>query len=291
MVRVTSPAALLLLTLGVAGCRGAASDPPDRPEVTVATLNLMNQAADWPARRARLAWELGPLAADVIAFQEVLDVEGAVRQTDWLRSLPGTCRFDPMIVYEGKAPFGLAVVSRLPIVGGSAVELPSTEDDPRLLQRVLLETPTGPLLVANTHLSAGKDAAALRHAQAEAIAAALPRGGPTVLVGDFNAPWGAPELDPLRERFRDAWTAAGRDPSIPTRDPTNPLVASSGAAAARIDLVLVEGFDANPRAARRFADRPDDAGTWPSDHAGVAVRLVLPDVQSQIVIESPPEWE
>lgn len=284
--------ALLGTTFAAVACHAPAPDTPvvaDRPTVTVATLNLMNQAADWPARRARLAWEVPSLRADVVAFQEVLDVEGAVRQTDWLRTLGGVLRFDPMIVYEGKAPFGLGLVSRLPIAVGHVHRLPSPDDDPRILQTVVLETPGGPLVVAHTHLSAGEEAAALRAEQVARILAALPRGGPTVLLGDFNVAWGSAELAPLRERFVDAWTAAGRDPSIPTWDPTNPLTAGSGRPAARIDLILVEGVDVAPGGAWRFADGPDEAGTWPSDHAGVAARLVLREPQSQRATDSPTE--
>lgn len=276
MVRLTVAAVLVLLAIGTAGCRSSPLDVAGAPTLTVATFNLMNQAADWPARRARLAWEFAQLDADVLAFQEVLDVEGGVRQTDWLESLPGTCVFDPMIVYEGKAPFGLAIVTRLPIHGHGSVRLPSPEDDPRILQRVVVESAAGPIMVANTHLSPRPEDAELRREQAAAILAALPVGGPTVLMGDFNAPWNSPEFDLLRERFEDVWSRAGREPSIPTWDPTNPLTAGSDRRAARIDLVLAEGIDVAPPTAWRFADAPDGDGTWPSDHAGVAARLVLP---------------
>ena len=72
-----------------------------------------------------------------------------------------------------------------------------------------------------------------RLAQSTRIAELL--GGsaePVVLVGDLNAPPGAPELEPLASRYWDAWERGGvaGDPGF-TYDAENPH--------ARIDYVLV----------------------------------------------------
>lgn len=258
---------------------GACRTPPARPAegLTVATFNLMNQAADWPTRRGVIAAALDRLDADVIAFQEVLDVEGAERQTDWLATLEGSLVFDAMIVYEQKAPFGLALLSRCPIVTRDSVPLPSPEDDPRILQRVTIRTDAGPVTFANTHLSYKVDQADLRRRQCEEIVEALPAGTPTVLLGDFNATWDAPELAPLRARFSDAWAAAGGDPAAPTWNPDNPLTGNSTRPASRIDLILTDALAISPTSAAAFCNEADDDGTWPSDHIGVAVTVAVED--------------
>jgi endonuclease/exonuclease/phosphatase family metal-dependent hydrolase len=72
--------------------------------------------------------------------------------------------------------------------------------------------PTGvPLPVVVTHLAAGASGAADR---AQQIGALLPwtagLGSARVLVGDFNASPGAPEMQPVFAAYRDAWAEALR---------------------------------------------------------------------------------
>ena len=142
----------------------------------------------------------------------------------------------------------------------------------------------------NSHLEAfgipGVDAEAVRVAQVgellaaqDAITAELGRL-PMVYVGDYNsdAPDAAAYSRLLAGVGQDAWTRSHRrapgntccfDPAL--TDPTDPLTS-------RIDLVLTTPDVRAPRATV-VGEEPADrtaSGLWPSDHAGVVARLVLP---------------
>lgn len=83
--------------------------------------------------------------------------------------------------------------------------------------------------------------------------------GPTLLVGDLNAPPDAPELGPLRDEFDDAWAAQGEGPGY-----TFPAEAPSK----RIDYVLT-----SPTVE---TDSVDVVDTVASDHRPVVAELSLP---------------
>ena len=115
---------------------------------------------------------------------------------------------------------------------------------------------------------------------AQAAVAAESGELPMVYVGDYNSD--APDA-PAYSRLlagvgQDAWTRSHPgDPGFTccfgatVSDPDNPLTE-------RIDLVLA-GLDVKAPRARVIGDRRCDmtpSGLWPSDHAGVVARLVLP---------------
>lgn len=142
----------------------------------------------------------------------------------------------------------------------------------------------------NSHLEAfgipGVDAEQLRVAQVEELLAAqaaiASQTGklPIVYVGDYNS--SAPQA-PAYARLStavgvDAWTRTHRrDPGktccfdATLRDPTNPLTT-------RIDLVL-HSREVKASRATLVGEELGDmtaSGLWPSDHAGVVARLVVP---------------
>jgi len=116
---------------------------------------------------------------------------------------------------EGR--FGLAVLSRWPIIGGRVFPLPSKKE-PRAFLFCLVETPWwGPLYFFTTHLGLDQTE---RHAQVATIirlTEGLP--GPVVLTGDFNARPEAAELAPLFARWQEVQAACGRqEPTFPTME-------------------------------------------------------------------------
>jgi endonuclease/exonuclease/phosphatase family metal-dependent hydrolase len=142
----------------------------------------------------------------------------------------------------------------------------------------------------NSHLEAfgrpGVDAEQLRVLQVgelldaqDALAAELGEL-PMVYVGDYNsrAPDAAAYTALLAGVGRDAWTRnhpwdAGETCCFDStlRDPDDPLTS-------RIDLVL-HSTDVKAPRARVVGDEVEDrtsSGLWPSDHAGVVARLVVP---------------
>jgi endonuclease/exonuclease/phosphatase family metal-dependent hydrolase len=192
---------------------------PDQPPIPVrlATFNIHHgvgedQRLDLP----RLAKVLAALDADVLCLQEVdryygdrsEDVDQALLLS---RALDMQLAWGPAIDEPGPPgrprQYGNALLSRLPILVSDVHPLPGA-GEPRSALRTMLELDGGTLWVTVTHLSTGP--AAERAAQAAALAALhTDTMGAGVLAGDFNARPDAAELDVLRERFTDAWEAAG----------------------------------------------------------------------------------
>lgn len=153
----------------------------------------------------------------------------------------------------GRRQFGQLVLSRVPVLQVFRHCLPWLAD-PAVpsMQRVALEAvlaaPFGPLRVITTHLEfysrrqreAQVEALRAIHAEgwrhahlgrsaadADPPFAVLPRGGATILCGDFNFPPGSPEYRRLQEAFaapeadtprlRDAWASVRpQEPHAPT---------------------------------------------------------------------------
>jgi endonuclease/exonuclease/phosphatase family metal-dependent hydrolase len=102
--------------------------------------------------------------------------------------------------------YGNALLSRLPILISDVHRLPGG-GEPRVALRTMVELDGAALWVTNTHLSTGDPDR--RRTQVAALAALHTEPMETgVIVGDLNATPDAPELDPLRRRFTDAWPLA-----------------------------------------------------------------------------------
>ena len=202
------------------GAFGTKPSPgPDQPPIPVrlVTFNTHHGVGeDTKHDLARLATVLAAADADVICLQEVDrhfgDRSEGVDQALLLsRALDMQLAWGPAI--DESRPdggpdreYGNAVLSRLPILVSDVHRLPGG-GEPRSALRTMLELDGGTLWVTATHLTTRS--APERAAQVAALAALHTErmeGG--VLVGDFNAPADAPELEVLRERFTDAWTSA-----------------------------------------------------------------------------------
>jgi endonuclease/exonuclease/phosphatase family metal-dependent hydrolase len=202
------------------GAHGVRPAPgPDQPPIPVrlVTFNTHHGVGE-DARHdlPRLAKLLHSVDADLICLQEVdryfgdrsEDVDQALLLS---RALDMQLAWGPAIdePRSGDRPprqYGNALLSKLPILISDVHGLPG-RGEPRSALRTLIELDGGTLWVTNTHLSTGKPEQ--RAGQVEALAAlhtAPMEAG--ILVGDFNARPDAPELDPLRERFTDAWDLA-----------------------------------------------------------------------------------
>jgi endonuclease/exonuclease/phosphatase family metal-dependent hydrolase len=123
--------------------------------------------------------------------------------------------------------YGIGLVSRFPVTRWLVTRLPSApvrspivvpgpqrrvlwlRDEPRVLLAAVLETPAGPLTVANTHLSfvPGWNGAQLR--RATKALRQLP--GPRILLGDLNLPGALP-------RWLTGWTPLATAPTYPAPD-------------------------------------------------------------------------
>lgn len=148
-----------------------------------------------------------------------------------------------------------------------------------------------PLTIANTHLEAGISPAlsGLRALQASQLMGALATTEPVVLMGDFNDNPGSPMYNVVASAgFTDVWRAMR--PSVdgltccfsPVLDDAN----ANDAFTQRIDYVFARGLaHRNGQLLGKIellgttpASRLQGPATmiWPSDHAGLAVDLLIP---------------
>jgi endonuclease/exonuclease/phosphatase family metal-dependent hydrolase len=196
---------------------------PDQPPIPVRLVTFNTHHGVGRDKRhdlARLAKVLAAADADVICLQEV-DRHFGERSEDVDQALLLSRALDMQLAWgpaidepgDGDRParqYGNAVLSRQPILVSDVHRLPGA-GEPRVAMRTMIELDGAALWVTNTHLSTGDPIR--RAAQVAAVAALHTEPMETgVIVGDLNAPPDAPELDPLRQRFTDAWRlAAARD--------------------------------------------------------------------------------
>ncbi|TQJ57688.1 poly(A) polymerase [Streptomyces sp. SLBN-115] len=248
-----------------------------RDRVRVLTWNTLwdrydSDRIDTALRRPLLLEALERADADVIALQEVeAGLLAMLLDAAWVRA-HYTVGADPY----GKDvdDCGLLLLSRLPVREAALHVL----GHHKAVTAVVVDTVSGPLTVAATHLTSdhSEDGPTRRGAELTRLAEGLAGvAGGLVLVGDFND--GGP--GPARTLgMRDAWTEAhGPHDHTPTFDPgVNPLAAVSSLSGrvSRLDRVLVRPGD-GPRVtgAALLGDAPTPSGLYVSDHYGVAADL------------------
>ncbi|WP_158839437.1 RNA repair domain-containing protein [Saccharothrix deserti] len=263
---------------------GPVGTPADT--VRVLTWNVLwdrydSDRIDTARRRPLLFGELAAADADVIALQEVEpDLLAALIAQPWVRA-GYTLDVDPVGPDVDRT--GLVVLSRLPVIEAGRFALGAH----KAVSAVVVETGSGPLVVAATHLTSDhtENGPSKRRAQLARVAEAFAGvEGDVVLVGDFNDGGRRPAA---ALGMRDAWLEA-RDDELPTFDPAaNPLAAVSSLSgrAARLDRVFVRGR-LRCVGAELVGTLPAD-GLFASDHYGVLAR-VEPVVPSADVLDSSP---
>ncbi|MEV7506927.1 poly(A) polymerase [Streptomyces sp. NPDC091201] len=221
-------------------------------------------------RRPLLLADLAAADADVIALQEVepqlltlLLAQPWVREGYTLGTDPG-CR--------DVAEYGLLVLSRLPVREAGLHAL----GPHKAVTAVTVDTATGPLVVAATHLTSdhAQDGAARREAELGGLAEGLGGVGAAVaLLGDFNDGRHGAAGPAVALGMRDAWCEArGASDATPTFDPVhNPLAAvgSLTGRASRLDRILLGATAARVTRAALRGDAPAEGGLFVSDHFGV----------------------
>lgn len=256
----------------------AVPPPPSAAPLRVLTWNTLwdrydSDRVDTAARRPMLLAALAESDADVVALQEVeRELLAMLLNEPWVRA-SYTIGSDP----DGRAvdDNGLLLLGRLPVREAGHHTLGSH----KAVVALTVETASGPVVVAGTHLSSdhSKDGPARRRNELAALAEGL--GGidaELILLGDFNDGSGGGEGPAAALGLRDAWSEVyGSEDRTPTFDPvTNPLaaVASLSGIPARLDRVLLRGSGVVAAAALR-GDTPDARGLYISDHYGVAATV------------------
>lgn len=285
-IRCAALALASVVAVGVAGTPAAAASAP--PVVArFANYNIHAGAgSDNVYDLDRTAAAIRALDADVIGLEEA-DVHWGDRSQwqDTVRELGQRLgmetgfapiySLDPVDADEPRREYGVAVLSRHPIVGlenhsitrlSTQVPDPVPEPAPGFLEATI-QLRGARTHVYVTHLDYRGDPSVreLQVADTKAILADDPAGANQVLLGDFNADGDAPELAPLWDVLQDAWAVAptrSGEPgqTYPAPDPTK-----------RIDFVTVSP-QITVRDAQTQSD-PDLIGA--SDHRAVAATVLL----------------
>ena len=224
-------AAAILLVAGSAGAacaiaacaprRAATTAPPLR--VLVYNIHAGTDAAQAPSLD-RIAGVIRDAGADLVLLQEVDSVvqrTGRVDEVAVLDSLTGLHGvFGRSLDFQGGG-YGIAVLSRWPIVADSVVRLPvfppqeraGGSHEPRSALWVEVAAPGGHLHVINTHLDAsGTDSARIQEiAEVLRLADDRRRAGDRVLLGgDLNSTPESETQHRVRDAgWEDAWTVCG----------------------------------------------------------------------------------
>jgi len=247
----------------------------------IVTINTGRNVGDYVPRIRLLARRLRDLAPDIVLAQEVFasedgrydtaaDIAGALGLA--LATAPARRKPRSVDGTSLMSTSGLAVFSRLPIVSGEAVPLPTSDaDGGRVVQIVRVRTGVRTLRLINLHLSflGGAEGDAMRTRQWQAVEDRLTEHNlPTLVAGDFNA---APTAPLMRMLMGDSRFDFG--PGIAASPSTSFGGLLPGAGAGE---VLDYVFSADPAIrilSRDVALREIDPAlaTAPSDHAAVVV--------------------
>jgi endonuclease/exonuclease/phosphatase family metal-dependent hydrolase len=198
----------------------AAAQAPSR--LVVLCYNIRHgMGMDGRIHLERTAAVIRSASPDVVALQEVdrrTERSGAaIDQAEELGRLTGLkAVFGRAIDYQG-GQYGIAVLSRLPVLGSAVHPLPGEE--PRALLEVRLKARSQEIVFFSTHLDATRPEDHRKAAGEQIVKIARTRGKtPAILAGDLNT---VPERATLPV-LTEAWTIAGGPQERPTVPVENP---------------------------------------------------------------------
>lgn len=186
----------------------AATAPQSTTAMTVVSYNIKHgRGNDNVVDLSRTAGVLRSLAPDLVGLQEVDDLvtrSGGVPEAAWLGQALGLHHaFGRFMDYQGGA-YGMAILSKFPIVSTQSVQLPEG-NEPRVALAVEVELPGQQrLMVVNVHFD-WVDDDRFRFAQAQTLTRFLDGLTlPYVLLGDFNDVPESRTLALFKARAREA---------------------------------------------------------------------------------------
>lgn len=240
------------LALAAAALWGVACGEPRRASPSDLQLRVLvyNIHAGTDAAGAeslqRVAALIREYRADLVLLQEVdrgTARSGGVDQLGELARRTGLHGvFRRTLPFQG-GEYGLALLSRWPVLRDTMVPLPVTPPqaraggayEPRGVLHATVQSPWGTLHALNTHLDPSSDDYRLQEVETVIrLGEGLPAPGTHILLGgDFNAPPDSPVVARLTAgRWRDAWPECGTGPAF-TYPAATPVK--------RIDYLFVTG--------------------------------------------------
>jgi endonuclease/exonuclease/phosphatase family metal-dependent hydrolase len=242
----------------------------------VATLNILNLADRWPERQGLIYADMAALQPDLLGLQEVV----YVLQQDRLIGAAGEGRYHEHRAWAGRPEYGNSLLVREGLALTDATRLDLGLG--RSALRGVVALPSGSsVLIAVTHLHHVPADEAERDEQTRQLLAWLDHAPATdaqVAVGDFNAEPDEPTYARmLAGGFRSAFVEAhGQEPAVTWPSGLQAPAMDTDGDPGCLDYVWVRG-DVRVEAARLVFDRPapEDPTLYPSDHLGVAARLLI----------------
>jgi endonuclease/exonuclease/phosphatase family metal-dependent hydrolase len=267
--------AAILLTVFLTACASRVAPPNSPATLRVLVYNIhAGKTAAGVDNLAGIADLVRTTGADVVLLQEVdrgTRRSGNVDQPAVLAASTGYhAAFGSALDYDG-GKYGIAILSRWPIVAETLIHLPVNPPqqraggsyEPRGALRAILATPYGRLMALNTHLDASRDDK-WRLQEIHVLAGlALDAGRAERLLvvgGDLNStPESLVQKVMQRNGFRDSWSECGSGEGLTYPD---------DAPVKRIDYLYLTGE------MRCSAARVIETGV--SDHRPLLVELSLP---------------
>ena len=188
------------------------------------------QGMDRKTDLGRIAKRISDGKADLVALQEVDKVcsrSGKVDQAAELGKLTGLTPVFGKAMDFGGGEYGLAVLSRLPVVSHRVHRLPG-EGEPRIALQVTVRDGDRTLSIVSVHLDHQDEGR--RAAQAKFLASSLEEEANVILCGDFNDVPGSVAL----AAFGDSWKTARKQAPGFTYSSRQPVK--------EIDHALVKGL-------------------------------------------------
>jgi tyrosyl-DNA phosphodiesterase 2 len=244
-----------------------------RNELTVATFNIWFDEYHAEQRYLTIADLLGERRPDVIALQEVTPAAlKTFLDQPWVRDE----YLSASAVGSDAGNYGMLMLSRVPIARVTYSRLPTRQS--RGFLEVELAVNDARPIVCCLHLDSGKSSARLRGWQLRRVFRTLRTAEDAVLLGDFNMR--DAENDRIVAPFCDVWPALRPHEAGFTEDTSINLMrldARKKKRQVRFDRVLIKGTRWRAASIELLGTQPispDLPRVFPSDHFGVACRLV-----------------
>jgi endonuclease/exonuclease/phosphatase family metal-dependent hydrolase len=263
--------------------------------IRLVTLNLWGEQPPLAERMALTISGLRALHPDVVALQEVRQIEDVLpNQAETLARALGLTSVFATATPWGGGDEGLAILSRYPITSHSFRELPhATQKERRIVLGAILDTPAGSFSAFTTHLNYRLADGQIREDQLVAVdefVKAHDSSLPKVLMGDFNA---VPESDEirwlrglrsiagLRVFYQDAFARIHPGEAGYTWATRNSQTSrlSFLETDRRLDYIFVTPLGRDGRGqvldSRIVLDEPNEEGVFSSDHFGLYAEVRL----------------
>jgi tyrosyl-DNA phosphodiesterase 2 len=244
----------------------------DRDELTLATFNVWYDGFHAEQRYLAIAELLSRRAPDIMVFQEVTAPALDVLLTQpWIRGH----YFQAGAVGEGVGNYGMLILSRFPIAGATYTSLPTHQYRGFLQADVMVDGVHE--VVCCIHLDSGKSSARMRARQLRTIFRALESTENAVLLGDFNMR--DDENPRIVAPYCDIWPTLRPDDGFTEDTSINLMLLDKTGKTrqVRFDRILVKGHAWSAAQVELIGTEPvapTDLRVFPSDHFGVACRLV-----------------